>query len=46
MELVKHYHEKFGAQLIGMQHEYSMIIEENEAQALLSEYTLGEGVIE
>lgn len=46
MELVKHYHEKFGAQLIGMPHEYSMIIEENEAQALLSAYTLGEGVIE
>ncbi len=39
-ELVQHYHEKFGAFLIGRPHEYSMIIDEDAAARLLSAYTL------
>ena len=42
-DLVEHYREKFGAQLIRMRHKYSMIIDEESAQALLDAYTLGEG---
>lgn len=40
MELVHHYHDKFGAVLIGIPHEYSMIIDETAAQELLAAYTL------
>ncbi len=40
MELVKHYQDEFGAALIGMPHEYSMIIDEDAAAVLRSAYTL------
>ncbi len=41
LDLVKHYHEKFGAILIGRPHEYSMIIDERAAKQLLEViYTL------
>ena len=40
LDLVKHYHEKFGAILIGRPHEYSMIIDERAAKQLLESYTL------
>ena len=39
-ELVDHYRDAFGAVLIGMPHEYSMIIDEDAAQKLLRAYTL------
>ena len=39
-ELVDHYRDAFGAMLIGMPHEYSMIIDEDAAQKLLRAYTL------
>ena len=40
MELVKHYHEKMGAQLLGMPHPYRMFIDEESAHRLLEIYTL------
>lgn len=40
-ELVRHYHEKMGAQLLGMPHPYRMFIDEEAAHRLLSIYTLG-----
>lgn len=39
-ELVAHYAEKFGAELIGRPHQYSMIIDEVAAQTLIKAYTL------
>ena len=42
MELVQHYSEKFGAKLIGRPHQYSMIIDEENAKTLLEAYTLEE----
>lgn len=42
IELVNHYREKFGAVLIGRPHNYSMIIDEIGAEALLKAYTLEE----
>lgn len=39
-DLVKHYAEKFGAILIGRPHQYSMIIDEDAAQRLLSIYSI------
>lgn len=39
-ELVKYYHDKFGATLLGMPHPYRMFIDEEKAQALLKIYTL------
>jgi len=42
MQLVKHYQEKFGATLMGMPHEYSMIIDEDAAENLINAYTLEE----
>ena len=40
LELVKYYHEKFGATLLGMPHPYRMFIDENNAQKLLNIYTM------
>ena len=40
MELVKHYEEKFGAALVGMPHQYSMVIDEEAAARLVKAYTL------
>ena len=40
IELVRHYRNKFGAIWMGRPHEYSMIIDEDAAQKLLSSYTL------
>lgn len=40
MELVKYYHDKFGAVLLGMPHQYRMYIDEQNAQKLLKIYTL------
>lgn len=40
-ELVEHYHEKMGAQLLGMPHPYRMFIDEEAAQRLLKIYTIG-----
>jgi hypothetical protein len=42
-ELVRHYEDAFGAHLIGMPHEYSMVIDEESAQKLLQAYTLEGG---
>lgn len=39
-ELVKYYHDKFGATLLGMPHPYRMFIDEQKAQELLKIYTL------
>lgn len=43
MDLVRHYADKFGAALIGMPHEYSMVIDEEAAAELLRAYTLEGG---
>lgn len=43
VELVRHYAEKFGAFLMGMPHQYSMILDEDAAQRLLENYTLNGG---
>ena len=40
IELVKYYHEKFGAILLGMPHPYRMFIDEINAQKLLNIYTM------
>lgn len=40
-DLVKHYHDKMGAQLLGMPHPYRMYIDEQAARKLLEIYTLG-----
>ena len=42
MSLVKHYQKEFGAILVGMPHEYSMILNEEAAQKLLNIYTFRE----
>ena len=40
-ELVRHYHEKMGAQLLGMPHPYRMFIDEEAAHRLFAIYNLG-----
>lgn len=40
-ELVEHYRDKMGAQLLGMPHPYRMFIDEDAAHRLLKIYTLG-----
>lgn len=39
-ELVEYYHDKFGAVLLGMPHQYRMFIDERKSQELLKIYTL------
>lgn len=43
IDLVKYYHDKFGATLLGMPHPYRMFINEHNAQKLLKVYTLKGG---
>ncbi|BCN30291.1 hypothetical protein [Anaeromicropila herbilytica] len=40
MELIKHYHESFGAELIGIGHPYRMVLDEVKSKILLEKYTL------
>lgn len=40
IDLVKYYHDKFGATLLGMPHPYRMFIDEHNAHKLLKVYTL------
>ena len=41
-DLIHHYHDAFGAKIIGGVHQYRMVIDEESAQELLKKYTLEE----
>lgn len=45
VELVKHYHNTLGAQLLGIPHQYRMFIDEIAAERLLNIYTLNREVL-